>query len=106
MTAAIASFAVFRAIKPAIPFSPYEVNISQTCASACGTMVAAGGLTSAVPALSLLGVTQGVPALVGFALSIAFLGCLFGIPLRKPMVVQGGFPFPEGSAIAAAVLSS
>jgi len=97
VTAAVAAYAIFQAIKPAVPFTPYEVNISQTCASACGTMVAAGGLTSAIPALSLLGIPHSAPTLIGFALSIAFLGCLLGVPLRKPMVVDAAYPFPEGT---------
>eukprot|EP00854_Cymbomonas_tetramitiformis_P010394 gene10394-12293_t len=97
VTAAVVSYAIFQALKPALPFSPYEVNIAQTCASACGTMVAAGGLSSAVPALYLLGVPRSCATLICFSLAIASLGCLFGVPLRKPMIVEGQYRFPEGT---------
>lgn len=62
--------------------------------------MAAGGLTSAIPALSLLGIGHSIPTLVCFSLSVAFLGCLFGVPLRKPLVVDGAYAFPEGDAFS------
>jgi uncharacterized oligopeptide transporter (OPT) family protein len=44
-----------------------------------------------------MGIPRSAPTLITFSLSIAFLGCLYGLWLRKPMIVQGNYPFPEGT---------
>ncbi len=77
-----------------------ENNIVQTTASA-GEVVAAA-LAFSIPALVMIGYWNAFP--YGIVACIAALGGLLGvllsIPLRRAMILEGNFKFPEGIATA------
>ena len=109
ITAAVISFAIFRGLSPflRIPYGAKENLITATAGSAAGTMASAGGFVACIPALELY--FQNNPGtgsrlvygqLVIWAVSIAFLGVFFAIPLRKQMVVREKLRYPTGTAAA------
>jgi putative OPT family oligopeptide transporter len=109
ITAAVISFALFRAMGGLFtrPYGPKENLITATAGSAAGTMASAGGFVACIPALELyVRQTQGpghdltYGQLVIWAISIAFLGVFFAVPLRKQMVVREKLRYPTGTAAA------
>ena len=111
LIAAILGIAFFRALRPRIPFTRLEANITQTAGSAAGAMASAAGLLSAIPALGLLadeGRTVpdlGYLELTLWGIAVAFLGVFFAVPLRRQMVVQEKLRFPTGTATAHTLMS-
>lgn len=106
LIAAILGFAFFAMIRPKIPFTRLEANITQTTGSGAGTMTSAAGLLSAIPALGLIARERegieplGYLELTLWGLSVAFLGIFFAIPLRRQMILQEKLRFPTGTATA------
>lgn len=105
LIAAILGFAIFAVIKPRVPFSILETNITQTAGSAAGTMTSAAGLLAAIPALGMLGIKLTYFELTAWAMAVAYLGVFFAVPLRKQMVVVERLRFPTGTATAETILA-
>ncbi len=106
ITAAVISFAIFRGFTHLKnPYTSKENLISATAGSSAGTMSSAGGFVAAIPALEMIRAQMGLPplsywSLVIWAISIAFLGVHFAVPLRKQMVVVEKLKYPTGTAAA------
>jgi OPT family oligopeptide transporter len=109
ITAAVISFAIFRGLSPFLrmPYGAKENLITATAGSAAGTMASAGGFVACIPALEMYFKNNpgtGHPLVYGqlviWAVSIAFLGVFFAIPLRKQMVVREKLRYPTGTAAA------
>jgi len=102
ITAAVISFALFKAFGGflKVPYTAKENLISATAGSSSGTMASAAGLVACIPALAMLGTELSYWQLVGWAISIAFLGVFFAIPLRRQMVVVERLRYPTGLAAA------
>ncbi len=106
ITAAVISFAIFRGLASAKnPYTAQENLISATAGSSSGTMASAGGFVAAIPALEMIRAQKGLEplglgSLVIWAISIAFLGVHFAVPLRKQMVVVEKLRYPTGTAAA------
>jgi len=109
ITAAVISFALFRGLSGFLrrPYGAKENLITATAGSAAGTMASAGGFVACIPALELYRQQAMGPGhlltygqLVIWAISIAFLGVFFAVPLRKQMVVREKLRYPTGTAAA------
>ena len=103
ITAAVISFAIFRAIRPARAYTPGENLISATAGSSSGTMASAGGFVAAIPALEMIRAQNGedplsLGALMLWAIAVAFLGVHFAVPLRRQMIVVDKLKYPTGTA--------
>lgn len=82
-----------------------ETNITQTAGSAAGSMTSAAGLLAAIPAMGMLGFEFTYLELTLWALSVAYLGVFFAVPLRRQMVVAEKLRFPTGTATAETIVS-
>lgn len=109
ITAAVISFAIFKAMGGLLsrPYGARENLITATAGSAAGTMASAGGFVACIPALELYVRETTGPGhdltyvqLVLWAISIAFLGVFFAVPLRKQMIVKEKLRYPSGTAAA------
>lgn len=100
---AVLGFAVFRLFGRGI--SVLETNITQTAGSAAGSMASAAGLVAAIPAMNLLGYQISWYGLMLWALSVAFLGVFFAVPLRRQVVEVDKLRFPTGTATAETILA-
>jgi len=109
ITAAIISFAIFKTLGrfSKKPYGPKENLISATAGSSAGTMASAGGMVACIPALEMFRMQTMGPGhaltywqLVIWAVSVAFLGVFFAVPLRKQMVVVEKLRYPTGTAAA------
>ncbi|MGH1467927.1 MAG: OPT family oligopeptide transporter [Bdellovibrionales bacterium] len=100
LIAAILSYSLFQALNPKQPFGVLETNIAQTAGSAAGSMTSAAGLIAAIPAMKMLGYELSIPELFIWAISIAYLGVFFAVPLRRQMVIIEKLRFPTGTATA------
>ncbi|MFT7520089.1 MAG: OPT family oligopeptide transporter [Kiritimatiellia bacterium] len=114
LIAAIAGFAVMGSLTAILPkmgfknvkkFGVLETNITQTTGSAAGSMTSAAGMLAAIPAMGMLGVHLSYLQLTLWALSVAYLGVFFAVPLRKQMVVSERLRFPTGTATAETIVS-
>lgn len=103
--AAILGFALFKVISPNRSFSILETNIAQTAGSGAGSMASAAGLLAPIPALQLMGEEISWWALVLWSLSIAFLGVMFAVPLKRQFVDEEKLRFPTGLATANTIVS-
>ncbi|MBP46932.1 MAG: hypothetical protein CMH53_03255, partial [Myxococcales bacterium] len=100
---AVLGFAVFRAVGAQL--TVLETNITQTAGSAAGSMASAAGLVAAIPAMQLLGYEMQWHQLIFWALTVAFLGVFFAVPLRRQVVVIDKLRFPTGTATAETILA-
>ncbi|MFZ5434199.1 MAG: OPT/YSL family transporter, partial [Calditrichota bacterium] len=105
ITAAVISFALFKSVGGLLrrPYGPKENLITATAGSSAGTMASAGGFVACIPALEMYLAQTGhsvlsYQQLVIWAISIAFLGVFFAVPLRKQMVVREKLRYPTGTA--------
>ncbi len=107
ITAAVISFALFRGLSGILrsPYGAKENLITATAGSAAGTMASAGGFVACIPALELYyrnnpgtGENLSYGQLVIWAISVAFLGVFFAVPLRKQMIVREKLKYPTGTA--------
>jgi len=105
LIAAILGYAVFASLPFAKAYTPLEANITQTAGSAAGSMTSAAGLLAAIPALGMLGVDLSWWELIIWALSVAYLGVFFAVPLRRQMVVEEKLRFPTGTATANTIVA-
>ena len=105
LIAAILSYSFFQAIKPQKAFGVLETNLAQTAGSAAGSMTSAAGLIAAIPAMKMLGYELTIPELFLWAISVAYLGVFFAIPLRTQMVVMEKLRFPTGTATAETIMA-
>jgi len=100
LIAAILSYSFFQALGLKEAFSPLETNIAQTAGSAAGSMTTAAGLVSAIPAMKMLGYELTMTELFLWAISVAYLGIFFAVPLRRQMIIIEKLRFPTGTATA------
>lgn len=100
---AVLGFAAFKIAGKSI--SVLETNIAQTAGSAAGSMSSAAGLVAAIPAMNLLGYQIPWYGLILWALSVAFLGVFFAVPLRRQVVEVDKLRFPTGTATAETILA-
>lgn len=105
LIAAILSYSIFQVLSPKKAFGVLETNISQTAGSAAGSMSSAAGLVSAVPAMKMLGYELTMTELFFWALSVAYLGVFFAVPLRNQMVIIEKLRFPTGTATAETIVA-
>ena len=101
--AAVLGYAVFAGSSRKL--SVLETNIAQTAGSAAGYMSSAAGLLAAIPALQMLGYEFAWHVLMLWAVSVAFLGIFFAVPLRRQMVLVERLRFPSGTATAQTILA-
>lgn len=103
LIAAIIGFGLFMALGKKL--SILETNITQTAGSGAGSMASAAGLLAAVPAMQMLGHEIPTYGLFIWALSVAYLGVFFAVPLRRQMVVAEKLRFPTGTATAETIVA-
>ena len=95
---AVLGFALFSALGQRL--SVLETNITQTAGSAAGGMASAAGLVAAIPAMQLLAAEGKLPGfeltgveLALWAVSIAFLGVFFAVPLATVAIaIRNAWP--------------
>ena len=79
-------------------FNILENNINQTAASSAAS-ISSAGLVAPIPALTMLtGRTLGWAEMSLWVLSVALVGVVVAIGLRKQMLVVDALPFPGGVA--------
>jgi putative OPT family oligopeptide transporter len=105
LMAAILGFGFFAVLRPRKPYSVLEANITQTAGSGAGTMASAAGLLAPIPAMKMLGYEIPVWALFVWGFSIAYLGVMFAVPLRRQYVVIEKLRFPTGTATANTIMA-
>ena len=100
ITAALLGFAVWKIVPSKKPFGMIENNLNQTAASA-GASISSAGLVAPIPALTMItGQTFGWFELSIWVLSVALVGVVVAIGLRKQMLVTENLAFPNGIATA------
>jgi len=104
LMAAILSFAFFQVFSKH-RLSILETNIAQTAGSGAGTMASAAGLLAPIPAMFMLGFHIPIWGLFLWALSIAYLGVMFAVPLRRQYVLVEKLRFPTGVATANTIMA-
>lgn len=109
MPASLIGFAVFKALSPylALPFTPVENVLVQTVAGAVGTMPLGLGFVGVMPSLQfLLKESEGAPIdlslwrLFVWGVGLCLFGVVFGVPLRKQVIIRERLKFPSGTATA------
>lgn len=109
MPASLIGFAVFKALSPylLVPFTPVENVLVQTVAGAVGTMPLGLGFVGVMPSLEfLLKKSEGAPIdlslwrLVVWGVGLCLFGVVFGVPLRKQVIIRERLKFPSGTATA------
>ncbi len=100
---AVLAFSLFSMFQSRL--SILETNIAQTAGSAAGYMSSAAGLLAPIPAMALLGYEFHWSALMLWAVSVAFLGVFFAVPLRRQVVEVDKLRFPTGTATAETILA-
>jgi len=105
LIAAILSFALFTVLAPKRPFTVLETNIAQTAGSGAGAMPSAAGMLAPIPAMAMLDHPVPLYALFIWALSVAYLGVFFAVPLRRQYVVAEKLRFPSGLATASTIVA-
>ena len=103
IVSAVLAFSLFAALGKKLTI--LETNIAQTAGSAAGAMASAAGLVAAIPALEMLGYEIAWWELTLWALSVAYLGVFYAVPLRRQMVEIDKLRFPTGTATAHTVKS-
>ena len=105
LMAAILGYAFFSAINSSKKFTVLEANITQTAGSGAGTMASAAGFVSCIPAMKMLGYEIPVWGLFAWSLSVAYLGVMFSVPLRRQYVIIDRLRFPTGTATANTIMA-
>jgi OPT family oligopeptide transporter len=109
MPASLIGFGFFKTISKhlQLPFTPVENVLVQTVAGAVGTMPLGLGFVGVVPALEfLLKKSEGAPIdlslwrLVVWGIGLCLFGVVFGVPLRKQVIIRERLKFPSGTATA------
>ena len=109
MPASLIGFAAFKALSRylVLPFTPVENVLVQTVAGAVGTMPLGLGFVGVMPSLQfLLKDSEGAPIdlslwrLFIWGFGLCFFGVVFGVPLRKQLIIRERLKFPSGTATA------
>lgn len=109
MPASLIGFAVFKALSRhlRLPFTPVENVLVQTVAGAVGTMPLGLGFVGVIPSLEfLLKDREGAPLdlslwrLIVWGLGLCLFGVVFGVPLRRQVIIRERLRFPSGTATA------
>jgi OPT family oligopeptide transporter len=105
LIAAILGYSLFSVLPISKKYTRLEANITQTAGSAAGSMTSAAGLLAAIPALGMLGIKLNALELGLWALSVAYLGVFFAVPLRRQMVLVEKLRFPTGTATGETIIA-
>lgn len=109
MPASLIGFAFFKTISAHLhlPFTPVENVLVQTVAGAVGTMPLGLGFVGVMPSLEfLLKKSEGAPIdlslwrLIVWGIGLCLFGVVFGVPLRKQVIIREKLKFPSGTATA------
>ena len=109
MPASLIGFAVFKSISRflILPFTPVENVLVQTVAGAVGTMPLGCGFVGVIPSLQfLLKADEGAPLdfslwrLIVWGVGLCLFGVVFGVPLRRQVIIRERLRFPSGTATA------
>lgn len=109
MPAALIGFGIFKSISRCLtlPFTAVENVLVQTVAGAVGTMPLGCGFVGVMPALEfLLKPEENGPLrlstgkLIIWAIGVCLFGVVFGVPLRKEVIIREKLKFPSGTATA------
>jgi OPT family oligopeptide transporter len=109
MPASLIGFAIFKSLSRylVLPFTPVENVLVQTVAGAVGTMPLGLGFVGVMPSLQfLLKKSEGAPMdlslwrLVVWGFGLCLFGVVFGVPLRKQVIIRERLKFPSGTATA------
>ena len=109
MPASLIGFAFFKTLARHIqlPFTPVENVLVQTVAGAVGTMPLGLGFVGVMPSIEfLLKKSEGAPVdlslwrLIVWGLGLCLFGVVFGVPLRKQVIIREKLKFPSGTATA------
>jgi OPT family oligopeptide transporter len=109
MPASLIGFAVFKSLSRflVLPFTPVENVLVQTVAGAVGTMPLGLGFVGVMPSLEfLLKKSEGAPVdlslwrLIVWGIGLCLFGVVFGVPLRKQVIIRERLKFPSGTATA------
>ena len=101
LVAAILAIALIRGLGLFLPvsFTARHTNLTQTAASA-GAFCAVAGLTNAVPAMHMSGVSPSPWLLLPWVFFIAALGICIAVPLRRRAIEVDRLRFPSGVVCA------
>lgn len=109
MPASLIGFAFFKTLAKhlQLPFTPVENVLVQTVAGAVGTMPLGLGFVGVMPSLEfLLKKGEGAPVdlslgkLIIWGVGLCLFGVVFGVPLRKQVIIREKLKFPSGTATA------
>lgn len=109
MPASLIGFAFFKTLSKhlQLPFTPVENVLVQTVAGAVGTMPLGLGFVGVMPSLEfLLKKSEGAPVdlslwrLIVWGIGLCLFGVVFGVPLRKQVIIRERLKFPSGTATA------
>ncbi|KAK5095682.1 OPT superfamily [Exophiala xenobiotica] len=109
MPASLIGFAAFKSVAKhlTLPFTPVENVLVQTVAGAVGTMPLGLGFVGVMPSLEfLLKKSEGAPVklelwrLIVWGIGLCLFGVVFGVPLRKQVIIRERLKFPSGTATA------
>ena len=109
MPASLIGFAMFKSLSRylVLPFTPVENVLVQTVAGAVGTMPLGLGFVGVMPSLQfLLKDNEGAPIdlslwrLIVWGVGLCLFGVVFGVPLRKQVIIRERLKFPSGTATA------
>lgn len=102
ITAALLSYGFWEPFRMAgmRPWNKLENNVNQTAASAAAN-ISSAGLVAPIPALTMItGYEWGYWTLVVWTFSVALVGVVVAIGLRRQMLIHDQLPFPNGIATA------
>lgn len=101
VTAALLSYGFWQGMHKAAGWRSWNIlenNVNQTAASAAAS-ISSAGLVAAVPAWTMMtGDALAWPALATWTFSVAFVGIVVAVTLRRQMLIQDALPFPGGIA--------
>lgn len=109
MPASLIGFAAFKSVSKhlTLPFTPVENVLVQTVAGAVGTMPLGLGFVGVIPAMEfLLKKSEDAPVnldlwrLIVWGIGLCLFGVVFGVPLRRQVIVRERLKFPSGTATA------
>ncbi|KAJ9610408.1 OPT super [Cladophialophora chaetospira] len=109
MPASLIGFAMFKTLSRylVLPFTPVENVLVQTVAGAVGTMPLGLGFVGVMPSLQfLLKDSEGAPIdlslwrLTVWGIGLCLFGVVFGVPLRRQVIIRERLKFPSGTATA------
>lgn len=98
-----------RAFRLRVPFSPVENVLVQTVAGSAGTMPLGCGFVGVIVALEYLldadkdgqgPMNIALWKLIVWAVGICLFGVVFGVPLRRQVIIREKLKFPTGTATA------